>query len=69
MRENYIFGVPFAGFYKEILNSDALEYGGTGAGNRGGVYSSPERRFDWENSIRVTLPPLGANAYLFEAEN
>jgi len=69
VRDNYIFGVPYAGFYKEILNSDALEYGGSGAGNRGGVYSTSERRFDWENSIRVTLPPLGANVYLYEAEN
>jgi 1,4-alpha-glucan branching enzyme len=67
-RKDYIIGVPFEGFYKEILNSDALEYGGSGIGNGGGVYSSKEKRFDRDNSIRVNLPPLGANAYLFEKE-
>jgi 1,4-alpha-glucan branching enzyme len=67
-RDNYVIGVPFEGYYREILNSDALEYGGSGVGNGGGVHSSKERRFDWENSVRVNLPPLGANVYLYEKE-
>jgi len=62
-RENYVFGVPFEGYYKEILNSDAGIYGGSGKGNLGGVQSGKERRFHWENSIKVSLPPLGANVY------
>ena len=62
-RENYVFGVPFEGFYKEILNSDAGIYGGSGKGNLGGVQSGKERRFHWENSIKVSLPPLGANVF------
>jgi 1,4-alpha-glucan branching enzyme len=67
-RKDYIIGVPFEGFYKEILNSDAIEYGGSGIGNGGGVNSSKEKRFNRDNSIRVNLPPLGANVYLFEKE-
>jgi len=67
-RENYLLGVPFEGFYKEILNTDGLEYGGSGMGNRGGVNSISERRFSFENTIRVNLPPLGANVYLYEID-
>ena len=36
-RQNYRVGAPQAGFWKEILNSDAFEYGGGGRGNLGGV--------------------------------
>lgn len=68
VRENYVIGVPFEGYYKEILNTDALEYGGSGVGNGGGVHSAKERRFNWENSVRVNLPPLGANVYVYERE-
>lgn len=66
VRENYIIGVPEPGYYREILNSDALEYGGSGQGNRGGVHSSPEERLQFGNSIRVTLPPLAANVFILE---
>ncbi len=68
VREGYIFGVPFAGYYREVFNSDALEYGGSGAGNSGGVNTIPEMRYNFENSVRVNLPPLGANIFLFETE-
>jgi 1,4-alpha-glucan branching enzyme len=68
VRENYLFGVPYEGFYREILNSDALEYGGSGTGNSGGVHSTKEKRFEWDNSIRVNLPPLGANVFFYEIE-
>jgi len=66
LRENYIFGVPKKGFYKEILNSNASEYGGSGVGNFGGVHSENNRRFEFENSIKVTLPPLAVNVYKWE---
>ncbi|MEO7358579.1 MAG: 1,4-alpha-glucan branching protein GlgB [Ignavibacteria bacterium] len=66
LREDYVFGVPIKGFYKEILNSNAVEYGGSGVGNFGGVHSVNERRFEFENSIKVTLPPLAVNVYLWE---
>jgi len=53
-------GVPVGGFWKEILNSDATCYGGSGQGNMGGVEASPASfygRFD--HTLSVTLPPLG----------
>lgn len=67
-RENYMFGVPEKGFYKEILNSNAKEFGGSGIGNLGGIRSDDIPRFEFQNSIRVTLPPLAVNVYKFTAE-
>jgi len=58
-RFDYRVGVPRAGYFREILNSDALEYGGSGLGNMGGVSSSP---IPWNNrpqSVNLTMPPLG----------
>lgn len=69
VREGYIFGVPEEGFYKEILNSDAVEYGGSGTGNLGGVNSMSVPRFDWQYSIMITLPPLAGNVFLLERKN
>ncbi len=57
-RENYRIGVPKAGFWQELLNSDAQEYGGSGMGNFGGVHTSD---LEWNNrpySLLLTLPPL-----------
>lgn len=65
-RYEYVLGVPAAGFYKEILNSDAEEYGGSGLGNYGGVHSRDEKRYEWRYSVKVTLPPLAVNIYKYE---
>ncbi|MDG6904576.1 MAG: 1,4-alpha-glucan branching protein GlgB [Nitrososphaerota archaeon] len=62
-RYDYRIGVPVAGYYKEILNSDALEYGGSGVGNLGGLQSED---IEWQsrpNSIRTTLPPLAVEVF------
>lgn len=59
VRENYYLGVPEEGFYKEMLNSDAEEYGGSNVGNMGGVQSEPVERYSLPHSISLTLPPLG----------
>jgi 1,4-alpha-glucan branching enzyme len=59
-RYNYRVGVPKGGFWEETLNSDALEFGGSGQGNLGGVEAAP---FGWNfqsHSLIITLPPLGA---------
>ncbi len=57
-RYGYRVGVPRGGFWREILNSDAQEYGGSGVGNFGGLnaehISFHGRRF----SLYLTLPPL-----------
>ena len=63
MRENYLLGVPEKGFYREILNSNAAEFGGSGTGNLGGVNSENNPRFEFPDSVRVTLPPLAVNVY------
>jgi len=59
-RHNYRVGVPRAGQWTEILNSDAECYGGSGQGNYGGAEAAPIK---WQNrpySLRLTLPPLSA---------
>jgi 1,4-alpha-glucan branching enzyme len=58
-RKNYRVGVPRGGSWKEILNSDAKLYGGSGHGNFGGVEAVPVPSYQWENSLSLTLPPLG----------
>lgn len=59
-RNNYIVGVPEGGFWKERLNTDALEYGGSGAGNYGGQEARSEGAHGRPCSLELTLPPLGA---------
>ncbi len=59
-RENYIVGVPTAGFWREILNTDARDFGGSGWGNLGGVESTPVRSRRFTQSLCLTLPPLSA---------
>ena len=59
-RLGYRIGVPAAGRYAEILNSDATEYGGSGVGNLGGVDSEPVAMHGRPHSIVLTLPPLAA---------
>jgi 1,4-alpha-glucan branching enzyme len=59
-RQNYQIGVPFAGRWRELLNSDAPLYGGSGQGNMGGVEAVPVSMHGHGHSITLTLPPLGA---------
>ena len=40
-RPNYRVGVPRGGYWREMLNSDAAVYGGSGMGNLGGVDAAP----------------------------
>jgi 1,4-alpha-glucan branching enzyme len=57
-RFNYRIGVPFGGFWEEILNSDSEFYGGSGLGNMGGVLAE-EIKFHGRNfSVSLILPPL-----------
>jgi len=58
-RQNYQLGVPFGGYWRELLNSDAERYGGSGHGNLGGVHSAPIRSHGFEHTLNLTLPPLG----------
>ena len=57
-RHNYLVGVPKRGIWREVLNSDAHEYGGAGWGNMGGVESVPVANRGRVESLNLTLPPL-----------
>ena len=59
-REGYQVGVPAGGYWRELLNSDAKEYGGTGMGNLGGRHADSESAHGLPFSLRLTLPPLSA---------
>jgi len=58
-RYGYRIGVPQAGVYREILNSDSWLYGGTDVGSGGGVTTEPIHSHGQQSSIELTLPPLG----------
>jgi len=58
-RHNYQIGVPHGGFWRELLNSDAEEYGGSHQGNMGGVEATPVSVHGHYHSLTITLPPLG----------
>jgi 1,4-alpha-glucan branching enzyme len=57
-RANYVVGVPRAGYWRELLNSDATIYGGSGTGNFGGIEAAPVGAHGRYHSLTVTLPPL-----------
>jgi 1,4-alpha-glucan branching enzyme len=59
-RDNYRIGVPHKGFWKELFNSDAKHFGGSGRGNFGGVETVPIPLHGRNNSITIGLPPLAA---------
>ena len=58
VRHNYRVGVPRAGFWSEVLNSDAELYGGSHQGNMGGLETSPVSQHGHFHSLNLTLPPL-----------
>jgi 1,4-alpha-glucan branching enzyme len=57
-RTSYRVGVPEAGRWVELVNSDSAMFGGSNVGNSGGVDSEPVPAHGFEHSIAVTLPPL-----------
>lgn len=56
---NYRIGVPREGYYREVLNSDAEIYEGSGKGNLGGVRSEKVSTHGQPCSLSLSLPPLG----------
>jgi 1,4-alpha-glucan branching enzyme len=59
-RFNYRIGVPRGGIWRELLNTDAVEYGGSGHGNLGQVEAAPVPWLGKPYTLTLTLPPLGA---------
>jgi 1,4-alpha-glucan branching enzyme len=55
---HYRVGVPEAGFYVELLNSDARQYGGSNMGNLGGKWTDEWSFHNRPYSLDLCLPPL-----------
>ena len=55
----YQIGLPRAGRWREVLNTDAAIYGGSGVGNLGGIEAVPEPYHGRPASAIITVPPLG----------
>ena len=60
VREGYRIGVPYAGHWREMINTDLPQYGGSGVTLGGGVDSEPVPSHGFAQSISLKLPPLGA---------
>jgi len=58
--ENYRVGLPFAGRWREVLNTDAGEYSGSGVGNLGVVAADDLEWHGRPASVQLRVPPLGA---------
>ena len=61
--EKFQVGVPFAGKYKEILNSEDKKFGGSGIGNSRIKASKKKEADGREDSIEITLAPLGVQIF------
>jgi 1,4-alpha-glucan branching enzyme len=59
-QSGYRVGVPVAGSYDEVFNSDSSRYGGQNFGNNGAVPTAPVPMHGQAQSVSLTLPPLGA---------
>ena len=56
-------GIPLAGFYTEIFNTDAERYGGSNLGNMGGKHSDEWGIHGYDNSLDLCLPPLSVMVF------
>ena len=57
-RTGYRIGVPYGGYYRERVNTDAQDYGGSGIGNAGGIEAEPYPAHGHPYSLNLQLPPL-----------
>ena len=62
-RFGYRVGLPRAGKWREIVNSDGSVYGGSNVGNLGGVMAKPGKWHNQDCSAEFTLPPLSIVAF------
>lgn len=66
LHEAYRIGVSDPGFYRELINTDATEYGGGGAGNAGGIHAQQVKCHGRDWSILATVPPLATVLFVRE---
>ena len=65
-RQGYRIGAPMKGFYRELINSDSLKYGGSGVGNADGLTAE---ELAWQGqpySLNLMLPPLATVVFKLE---
>ncbi|MFN5857543.1 MAG: 1,4-alpha-glucan branching protein GlgB [Pseudanabaenaceae cyanobacterium] len=65
---NFRIGVPEHGYYREVMNSDAVNYGGSGMGNMGGRWSDQWGTHQQPYSMDVCVPPLAVVVFRYEPE-
>jgi len=65
-RSNYRVGVPYAGYWREMINSDAEIYGGHGYGNGGGAGTVPEAWNGQAQHLNLVLPGNSTLIFKFE---
>jgi 1,4-alpha-glucan branching enzyme len=65
---HYRVGVPEAGFYREIFNSDSREYGGSNMGNLGGKWTQEWTFHGQPYSLDLCLPPLAVVIFKIDRE-
>ena len=58
VRQDYLIGAPRGGRWEERLNTDALDYGGSGVGNAGAAFAEAHAMHGQPFALRLTLPPL-----------
>jgi 1,4-alpha-glucan branching enzyme len=65
-RAGYRVGLPDAGLWREIFNSDARDYGGSGVGNLGAITAGATPAHGFPASAEIVLPPLAALYFQFQ---
>jgi 1,4-alpha-glucan branching enzyme len=69
LRHSYRVGLPQAGFWREVLNTDSGFYGGSNQGNFGGVHTEEYQTHRQPFSAIFTLPPMSAIAFRPDAQS
>ena len=69
VHRNYRLGVPGSGFWRELLNTDGTQYGGSGVGNAGRVKSQKVASHGYRQSLTLTLPPLATTIFQLETDH
>jgi len=65
-RQGYRIGLPQPGRWREILNTDAVDYGGSGQGNAGMVMAEARPSHGFAASASITVPPLATIYLVFD---
>jgi 1,4-alpha-glucan branching enzyme len=68
VRAGYRIGLPHAGRWREILNTDAVEFGGGNIGNSGYIWAEDVPSHGYGASASITIPPLGTVYFEYDPE-